>query len=99
VRLREVQSMTEIDSLFACTGVVAIIYGLLLLWNARAASQDLEQEKWLKSEEITGSRFNSFKNMRHLIRPDRQNISFSRSKGRAYAMLAIGLALILMAFT
>jgi hypothetical protein len=33
------------------------------------------------------------------MKPERKNISFSRSKGRAYAMLAIGLALIVMAFT
>jgi hypothetical protein len=35
----------------------------------------------------------------YLIRPERQNISVSRSKGRAYAMIAIGLALSVMSFT
>ena len=35
----------------------------------------------------------------YLIRPERQNISVSKSKGRAYAMIAIGLALSVMSFT
>jgi hypothetical protein len=91
--------VSELNGLFAFTGAVAVIYGLLLLWSAGVSGKDLEQQKWLKSEEVSGSRFNTFRNMRYLIRPDRQNISFSKSKGRAYAMLAIGVALIVMAFT
>ena len=91
--------MSELNGLFAFTGAVAVIYGLLLLWSASVAGKDTEQQKWLKSDEVVGSRFNTFRNMRYLIRPDRQSISFSRSKGRAYMMLAIGIALIVMAFT
>ena len=91
--------MTSESSLFLITGVVAMVYGLLLLWNAKQGDQEQEQRKWMQAEEVVNSRFNKLENMRYLMRPERQNISFSKSKGRAYAMLAIGLALIVMAFT
>ena len=91
--------MTSESLLFVITGVAAIVYGLLLLWSAGQADKELEQDKWLKSDEVVNSPFNKTDNMRYMLRPDRKSISFSRSKGRAYAMLAIGIALIVMAFT
>ncbi len=91
--------MTSESSLFLITGVVAVVYGLLLLWNAKQGDKEQEQRKWMQAEEVVNSRFNKLENMRYLLRPERKNISFSKSKGRAYAMLAIGLALIVMAFT
>ena len=67
--------------------------------QAKQADKQQEQRKWMQAEEVVNSRFNKLENMRYLLRPERKNISFSKSKGRAYAMLAIGLALIVMAFT
>ena len=74
-------------------------YGLLLLWSAKHADQDAGKQDWLHSEEVAKSRFNTLQNMRYLIKPERQNISFSKSKGRAYAMIAMGIALLVIAFT
>lgn len=91
--------MTKVSLLFIITGAVAIIYGALILWNAAGGRKEVAQEAWLKSAEIRSSKFNSIENMRYLLRPERQNISFSRSRARGYAMLAIGIALIVMAFT
>ena len=85
--------------LYLVTGVLACIYGAMLLWSAKNAGEEPGPEHWLNSEEVKQSRFNSLENMRYFMKPERKNISFSRSKGRAYAMLAIGLALIVMAFT
>lgn len=91
--------MSNESRLFLITGVVALVYGLLLLWNAKQSDKQQELRKWMQAEEVVNSRFNKLDNMRYLLRPERKNISFSKSKGRAYAMLAIGLALIVMAFT
>lgn len=91
--------MSKVSILYAVTGLMALVYGLLLLWSAKMADQDKGKQDWLHSEEVTQSRFNNLQNMRYLIRPDRQNISFSKSKGRAYAMIGLGIALIVMAFT
>ncbi len=91
--------MSEVNMLFAFTGGVAVIYGLLLLWSAKQADKDTLQREWLKSEEVTKSRFNTFSNMRYFLRPERQNISFSKSKSRAYAILIVGIALLIMSFT
>lgn len=85
--------------LYLVTGAMACVYGLLLLWSAKNAGGEPGPEHWLNSEEVKQSRFNTLENMRYLVKPECKNISFSRSKGRAYAMLAIGLALIVMAFT
>lgn len=85
--------------LYLVTGAMACVYGALLLWSAKNAGAEPGTEHWLNSEEVRQSRFNSLENMRYFMKPERKNISFSRSKGRAYAMLAIGLALIVMAFT
>ncbi len=91
--------MSLIKSLFVVAGALALIYGALILWSVSSSEKDVQQEDWLKSEELTHSKFNSLKNMRHLLQPERQNISFSRSRARGYAMIAVGIALIVLAFT
>ena len=91
--------MAKISLLFIITGAVAIIYGALILWNVSSSRKEVAREDWLNSAEIRSSKLNSIGNMRYLLRPERQNISFSHSRGRGYAMLAIGIALIVMAFT
>ena len=91
--------MSKVSTLYLVTGLMAAAYGLLLLWSAKNADSQAGKQDWLHSEEVTKSRFNTLQNMRYLIRPERQNISFSRSKGRAYAMIALGLALLVLAFT
>jgi hypothetical protein len=85
--------------LYLVTGLMACLYGGLLLWSAKHAGQEPDKDHWLNSEEVRSSRFNKMENMRYLMKPERKSISFSKSKGRGYAMLAIGLALIVMAFT
>ena len=91
--------MSKVSTLYLVTGLLAMVYGLLLLWSAKNAAASEDKQSWMHSEEVTKSRFNTLDNMRYLVRPERQNISLSKSKGRAYAMIAIGLALIVMAFT
>lgn len=90
--------MTKVNILFAVTGLLAVVYGLMLRWSAKRAEESTAQE-WMHSEEIAKSPYNTLRNMHYLLGPERKNISFSSSKGRAYAMIAIGLALIVMAFT
>ena len=91
--------MSNISILYAVTGAMAMAYGLMLLWSAKHADKEAGNQDWLRSEEVTKSRFNTLQNMRYLMKPERQNISFSKSKGRAYAMIAMGIALIVIAFT
>jgi hypothetical protein len=91
--------MSFISGLLAITGVLAVAYGALILWNLAAAHQEPEQQAWLQSDEVRSSKLNSMQNMRHLLQPERRSISFSRSKGRGYAMLAIGIVLLVFAFT
>jgi hypothetical protein len=64
--------MSDVNLLFAVTGAVAVIYGLLLLWSAKQAGKDLAQQQWLKSEEVTQSRFNTLQHMRYFLRPEHQ---------------------------
>ena len=90
--------MSTASVLYLVTGLMACLYGGLLLWSAKHAGRDVDESHWLNSEEVKNSRFNKLDNMRYLIKPERQNISFSKSKGRAYAMLAAGIALVVMAF-
>jgi len=90
--------MSEVSVLLAVTGGIAVIYSLLLLWSAKQGDEELAGQDWLKSEEVTRSKFNTLQNMRYFLRPERQNISFSKNKSRAYAMLAVGIALLVMAF-
>ena len=91
--------MSKASVLYLVTGLMCCIYGGLLLWNAKLEGRELDPGHWLNSEEVRSSRFNKLDNMRYLMKPERKNISFSKSKGRAYAMLAIGIALLVMAFT
>lgn len=92
--------MSLISGLLAITGVLASAYGGLILWNlGKQDAQQDAQQSWLKSDEVRNSRFNSMANMRHLLQPERKNISFSRNRGRGYAMLAIGIVLLVFAFT
>lgn len=91
--------MSLVKTLFVVAGALALIYGALILWSVSSSEKDVQQEAWLQSEELTHSKLNSLKNMRHLLQPERQNISFSRSRTRGYAMIAVGIALIVLAFT
>jgi hypothetical protein len=91
--------MSFISGLLAITGGLAVTYGGLILWNLAGTRQDIEQQSWLESDEVRSSKLNTLQNMRHLLQPERQSISFSRSRGRGYAMLAIGVILLVFAFT
>ena len=91
--------MSKMSLLYLVTGLMACVYGAMLLWSAKNAGEEPGPDHWINSEEVKQSRFNSLENMRYFMKPERKNISFSRSKGRAYAMLAVGFALIVMAFT
>ena len=91
--------MSKVSVLYLVTGLMCCVYGGLLLWSAKQEGRELGPDHWLNSEEVRSSRFNKLDNMRFLMKPERKNISFSKSKGRAYAMLAIGIALLVMAFT
>ena len=91
--------MPKVSILYLVTGLMACLYGGLLLWSAKDVAQEPGPDHWMNSEEVKNSRFNKLDNMRYLMKPERKSISFSRSKGRAYGMLAIGLALIVLAFT
>lgn len=91
--------MTTTSTLYLVTGLMACLYGGLLLWSAKNAGDEPGPDHWTNAEEVKKSPFNKMTNMRYLVKPERKSISFSKSKGRAYAMLAIGLALIVMAFT
>jgi uncharacterized membrane protein HdeD (DUF308 family) len=91
--------MGLINKLFLVAGVLAIIYGLVILWTIASSARDVKQPDWLTSEEVIRSRFYNLKHMRHLLQPDRRNISSSRSRMRGYAMLAIGIVLIVFGLT
>lgn len=85
--------------LFLTAGVLAILYGLVILWSVASGNREVRQADWLTSEEVKRSPHHSFKNLRHLLEPERQNISFSRSRVRGYAMVAIGIILIVLGVT
>ena len=91
--------MSKMSVLYLVTGLMACLYGGLLLWSAKHEGRELDADHWLNSDEVKNSPFNKLDNMRYLIKPERKNISFSRSKSRAYMMLAVGLTLIVLAFT
>jgi hypothetical protein len=91
--------VSKASVLYLVTGLMCCLYGGLLLWSAKQEAREMGPDHWLNSEEVRNSRFNKLDNMRFLMKPERKNISFSKSKGRAYAMLAIGLALLVLAFT
>ncbi|MGA9852556.1 MAG: hypothetical protein WBR15_06440 [Gammaproteobacteria bacterium] len=91
--------MAKINIIFIVAGVLAIVYGALILWSAVTSKQDMKQEDWLRSEEVTGSKFNKMEHLRYLLQPEHKSISFSRSKSRGYAMVAIGIVLIVFGIT
>ncbi|MDE2235512.1 MAG: hypothetical protein KGL13_02635 [Gammaproteobacteria bacterium] len=84
---------------FLTAGVLAILYGLVILWSVASGNREVRQSDWLKSEEVKRSPHHSFKNLRHLLEPERRNISISRSRVRGYAMVAIGIVLIVFGVT
>lgn len=90
--------MNYASGLLAVTGVLALIYGVLILWNFTVGKHEAEVEDWLNAAELRGSRFNNMHNLRHLLKPERKNISFNRSKSRGFAMLGIGVILLVFAF-
>jgi uncharacterized membrane protein HdeD (DUF308 family) len=91
--------MALINKLFLAAGALAIIYGLVILWTIASSAKDVKQADWLTSEEVTRSRFYNLKHMRHLLQPERRNISSSRSRMRGYAMLVLGIILIVFGLT
>jgi hypothetical protein len=91
--------MSLVNKLFLAAGALAIIYGLVILWSIVSGNKDVKQADWLRSEEVTRSRFYNLKHMRHLLEPERPNIRSSRSRMRGYAMIAIGIVLIVFGLT
>jgi len=91
--------MKSLNIVFLIAGALAILYGLLVLWSAAGAHQDTQQDDWLKSEEITRSKYYKLGYLRHLLEPERKNISTGRSRGRGYAMVVIGIVLIVFGIT
>ncbi|HEX5340729.1 MAG TPA: hypothetical protein VFX47_07595 [Gammaproteobacteria bacterium] len=91
--------MTLISGLLTVTGILAMLYGISILWVVAASHKDLKQDAWLESDEVRDSKFNNLHHLRYLINGKRSSISSSRSKGRGYAMLAVGIVLLAFAFT
>lgn len=91
--------MKSFNIAFLVAGVLAILYGLLVLWSAADAGSDRQRDDWLKSDEVMRSKYHRLEYLRHLLEPERKNISTGRSKGRGYAMVAIGIVLIVFGIT
>ena len=91
--------MTTFSIVFLVAGVLAILYGLLVLWSAAGRGGGTGSEDWLNSEEVTHSKFHRVGYLKHMLDPARKNISTGRSKGRGYAMVAIGIVLIVFGLT
>ncbi|MGH8377506.1 MAG: hypothetical protein ACRER7_00975 [Gammaproteobacteria bacterium] len=91
--------MKLVNSVFIVAGVLAIIYGAMILWSVAVSKQDVKQGDWLHSDEIIQSKFNKMEHLKHILQPERQSISFSRSKARGYAMVVIGIVLIVFGIT
>ena len=91
--------MTTFNIVFLVAGVLAILYGLLVLWSAAGRGGDTGSHDWLKSEEVTHSRYHRLGYLKHVLDPAQKNISTGRSKGRGYAMVAIGIVLIVCGIT
>jgi uncharacterized membrane protein HdeD (DUF308 family) len=86
--------MLLVNKLFLAAGILAIVYGLVILWSIASGARGVKQADWLSSEEITHSPFYNLKHMRHLLQPERRNISSSRSRMRGYVMVVFGIVLI-----
>ncbi|HKT32822.1 MAG TPA: hypothetical protein VJS89_10100 [Gammaproteobacteria bacterium] len=90
--------MNTFNIVFLVAGALAILYGVLVLWSA-AGRGGTESDEWLKSEEVTNSKYHRLGYLKNLLDPERKNISTGRSKGRGYAMVAIGIVLIVFGIT
>lgn len=91
--------MKTFSIVFLVAGALAIVYGLLVLWSAAGRGSDTGSDDWLKSEEVTRSEYHRLGYLKHLLDPARKNISTGRSKGRGYAMVTIGIVLIVFGIT
>ncbi|MGH8292653.1 MAG: hypothetical protein ACRESA_04190 [Gammaproteobacteria bacterium] len=91
--------MKTFSIVFLVAGALAIVYGLLVLWSAAGRGSDTGSDDWLKSEEVTRSEYHRLGYLKHLLDPARKNISTGRSKSRGYAMVAIGIVLIVFGVT
>lgn len=89
--------MNTLTIAFLVAGVLAIAYGAMILWSVAVSRRDLQQDDWLKSDEVLHSKYHNLRYLRHVLNPDQKMISTGRSKGRGYAMVAIGIALIAFA--
>ncbi|MGH8279635.1 MAG: hypothetical protein ACRETQ_08755 [Gammaproteobacteria bacterium] len=86
--------MTKLNLIFLIAGVLAIVYGGLIVRSAAVAKRDLQQDDWLRSDEVLHSKYHDLHYLRHVLDPDHKTISTGRSKGRGYAMVGIGIVLI-----
>ncbi|MBU6469777.1 MAG: hypothetical protein KGL00_05540 [Gammaproteobacteria bacterium] len=91
--------MTSFNIVFLVAGVLAILYGLLVLWSAADRAGGAHSDDWIKSDEVTHSKYHRLGYLKHMLDPARKNISTGRSKGRGYAMVAIGIVLIVFGIT
>lgn len=89
--------MNTLTIAFLVAGVLAIAYGAMILWSVAVSRRDLQQGDWLKSDEVLHSKYHDLRYLRHMLNPEQKMISTGRSKGRGYAMVAIGIALIAFA--
>lgn len=89
--------MNTLTIAFLVAGVLAIAYGAMILWSVAVSRRDLQQDDWLKSDEVLHSKYHDLRYLRHMLNPEQKMISTGRSKGRGYAMVAIGIALIAFA--
>lgn len=91
--------MQTLNIVFLIAGVLAIVYGALILWSVATARHGTRQSDWLNSDEVTHSKYHDLHYLRHVLNPQQKMISTGRSKGRGYAMVGIGLVLIAFAIT
>lgn len=89
--------MATLNIIFLAVGILAILYGAVILWSVAVARRDVQQDDWLKSDEVLHSKYHNLRYLRHMLDPEQKTISTGRSKGRGYAMLAIGIILIAFA--
>lgn len=91
--------MKSTNIVFLVAGALAILYGLLVLWSSAGAGRDAQAQDWLKSDEVTHSKYHRLGYLKHALDPERKNISTGRSRSRGYAMVAIGIVLIVFGIT
>lgn len=91
--------MKKLNIVFLIAGVLAIVYGALILWSVATARRGAQQSDWLNSDEVRNSKYHDLHYLRHMLNPDQKMISTGRSRGRGYAMVMIGIVLIAFAIT